>query len=202
MGMYHRYKYNPEHALVGVFIGFLFNVLIVYFIKQYNFSRIASFYCWGFNSILISGWRFVSELFWTKDHKRGGRKTLVIGTIFDAVKLRTALHLTGMDDYDILGCIETSENAIRGSEREELHVLGLIDDMKDIIKDYSIDVVMMTGSNIPFSKILSNYSGFGSMRPEFKLVPELKSIEEIKKTGFVTIIDIHSGKLFGAKKRQ
>ena len=56
-GMYHRYRNNPERALFAVFVGFLFHIFIINFIKQYNFSRIASFYCWGFNSILISGWQ-------------------------------------------------------------------------------------------------------------------------------------------------
>ncbi|MCK4830685.1 glycosyltransferase, partial [bacterium] len=83
LGIYHRYRNNPERALIGIFIGFLFNVFIVNFIKQYNFSRIASFYCWGFNSILISGWRFILGIIQSKEFEYVRRKTVVVGKISD-----------------------------------------------------------------------------------------------------------------------
>ena len=203
IGMYHRYRNNPERALLGIFIGFLFNVFIVNFIKQYNFSRIALFYCWGFNSILISGWRFVLEMIQLKEKEYVGRKTVVIGKISDAVLLRKVFNESSLFAYDIMGCVEISQNAIRGTEIEGLHVLGLVDELNDIIKDYSVDVVIMVGSHIPFSKILNNGRVFGSMRPEFKLVPELNSIVRVKEkeTDYINIIDIHSGGMLGSKRR-
>ncbi len=198
LGMYHRYRNNVERALLCIFIGFLFNVFIVNFIKQYNFSRIASFYCWGFNSLLISGWRFVLELFQSKEIKHTGRKTIVIGNISDAVKLREILRGSSLYIFDIIGCVETSPGVIRGTELKGLHVLGLVDELNDIIRNYSINVVIMIGSNIPFSKILNDGGGFGSMRPEFKFVPELKSIEKVKgkEADNITLIDIHPVGIF------
>ena len=201
--MYHRYKNNPERALLGIFIGFLFNIFIVNFIKEYNFSRIASFYCWGFNSILISGWRFVLELIQSKEKEYAGRKTVVIGKIADAVFLRRVFNESGSYAFDILGCVEVSQDAIRGMEQDGLHVLGLVDELNDIIKQYSVDVVIMVGSHIPFSKILNNGGVFGSMRPEFKLVPELNSVLKVKEkqSDYIHLIDIHSGGMLGGKRR-
>ncbi len=201
--MYHRYRNNPERALSGIFIGFLFNIFIVNFIKEYNFSRIASFYCWGLNSILISGWRFTLELIQSEEKEHTGRKTVVIGKISDAVLLRRIFGESGSYAYDIMGCVEISQDAIRGMEKDGLHVLGLVDELNDIIKQYSIDVVIMIGSNIPFSKILNNGGVFGTMRPEFKLVPELNSIGEVKEkqSDYINLIDIHSGGMFGGKRR-
>jgi len=203
IGLYHRYRNNPEWALLGIFIGFLFNVFIVNFVKQYNFSRIASFYCWGFNSILISGWRFIFEIVQSKEFKHVGRKTVVVGKIFDAVKLRGVLDESSLYNFDIMGCVEISQEAIRGTEMGGLHVLGLVDELYDIIKEYSVDVVIMVGSDIPFSKILNNGGGFGSMRPDFMIVPELKSIEGVegKKSDYITLINIHSGGMFGSIRR-
>lgn len=203
VGMYHRYKDNPERALLGIFIGFLFNVFIVHFIKEYNFSRIASIYCWGFNSILISGWRFLPEAVRVKRFQRRGRRTLVIGNIADAVALRRIIHDTSRYAYDIIGCVETAVDAIRGTEMEGLHVLGLVDDLSDIVKEYSVDVVILVGSNIPFSKILNNGAGFGSLYPEFKFVPEINPAEEGRghDADYITLIDIHSGGMLGPKRR-
>jgi len=203
VGMYHRYRNNPERALSGIFIGFLFNIFIVNFIKDYNFSRIASFYCWGFNSILISGWRFVLGLVQSKEKEYAGRKTVVIGKISDAVLLRRIFSESCSYAFDIIGCVEVSQDAIRGMEKDGLYVLGLVDELNDIIKQYSIDVVIMVGSHIPFSKILNNGGVFGLMRPEFKFVPELNSVGEVKErqTDYVNLIDIHSGGMFGGKRR-
>jgi len=193
--MYHRYKNNPERALLGIFIGFLFNIFIVNFIKEYNFSRIASFYCWGFNSLYISGWRFIYEVVLSKKTKTVGRKTIVIGKVSDAVKLREIMRESGVFSFDIMGCVEVSPGAIRGSELEGLHILGLVDELYDVIKEYSIDIVIIVGSNIPFSKILNNGGGFGLIRPEFILVPELQSAvnSNEKVTDTITLIDIHPG---------
>ena len=203
IGLYRRHRNNPERALLGIFIGFLFNIFIVNFVKQYNFSRIASFYCWGFNSILISGWRFILGIIQSKEFKYVRRKTVVVGKISDAVKLRKVLSESSLYTFDIVGCVEISQEAIRGTEMEGLHVLGLVDELNDIVKEYLVDVVIMVGSNIPFSKILNNSGGFGSIRPEFMLVPELNSIEEAKEKGkdHITLIDINSGRMFGSIRR-
>ena len=132
VGMYHRYRNIPERAFLGVFIGFLFNIFIVNFIKEYNFSRIASFYCWGFNSIFISGWRFAIEEMYTKEAVGGQHRTVVVGSVNDAVKLRNILINNTLSAYEIVGCVETTPETIRGREVDGLHVLGLIDELADV----------------------------------------------------------------------
>jgi len=202
-GMYDRYRNIPERALVGVFIGFLFNVFIVNFIKEYNFSRIASFYCWGFNSILISGWRFVLELAGSRVRGHPGLRTVIIGKIADAVLVLNALKEGGYSTYDVIGCVEVSQDAIRGTNKDGLHVLGLVDELKDIVRDYSVDVVIMAGSHLPFAKILDHGGVGGHMRPEFKLVPELDALREVKEktADGLNFIDIRSGGIIGTMRR-
>ncbi len=202
IGIYNRYRNVPERALIGIFVGFLFNVFIVNFIKQYNFSRIASFYCWGFNSIFISGWRFIYQYLHAEEMRIARLRAVVVGRISDAVELNNLLIESDRYCYDIVGCVEISQNAIRGSEMEGIHVLGLVNELGDIITEYSINVVIMVGSNIPYSKILMTDVRFGKMRPEFKLVPELKVSNNIKeKTSDFTMIDIHPGGTRGNNRR-
>jgi hypothetical protein len=94
--------------------------------------------------------------------------------------------------------VETSSDAIRGREHDGLYVLGLVSELRDLIKEYSADVVIMIGSSVPFSKILSVSSRFGVMTPEFKLVPELKSEGG---NDSIMLIDIHPGGIIGASRR-
>lgn len=198
LGMYHRYRNDPDRALIGILLGFMFNVFIVNFIKEYNFSRLASFYCWGLNSITISGWRFAHQLLVDMSAKPLSRYAVIVGRLPDAVLLKRAFEKTG-SRYGVVGCVEISKDAIRGRELEGLHVLGLIDELGTIIEEYSIHLVIMVGSAIPFSKVLSVGDRFGLTRPDFKFVPELKSLEKVKSNTDldITMIDIHPGGLIG-----
>lgn len=201
LGMYHRHRNEPERSVLGIFIGFLFNVFIVNFIKQYNFSRIASFYCWGFNTILISGWRFAYQILASRKDGTSRRQAVVVGEIADAVTAKRLFDGAGVN-YEIIGCVEVTPGAIRGREADGLYVLGLVGELENIIRDYSIETVIMVGSTIPYSKILSVGDRFGLTRPEFKLVPELKRLEKVKdlKASDITLIDINPGGITGKSR--
>jgi len=76
--------------------------------------------------------------------------------------------------YDVIGCVETTSGAIRGRKVDGLYVLGLVNELEDVLKEYSVDVVLMVGSSLPYSKFLSLGGRFGPLRrPEFKIVPEI-----------------------------
>lgn len=197
-GIYHRYRWSVDRSLVSVFAGFLFNIFIVNFIKEYNFSRIASFYSWGFNSIFISGWRFVAEELYSREHGERRRRVIIIGAVSDAVRLRSMLQHDKVEMYDVIGCVETTSGAIRGREVDGLYVLGLVNELEDVLKEYSVDVVLMVGSSLPYSKILSLGGRFGPLRrPEFKIVPE---ILDGASGASLTMIDILPGRMFSSKR--
>jgi O-antigen biosynthesis protein len=205
LGMYRKWKNNPERALLGVVLGFLFNVSVVYFVKEYNFSRIASFYCWGFNSILISGWRFALQTVKGGAIRVKPKRALIVGSVSDAAAFRKLAAGSGLPKWEIVGCVETNPEAIRGREVEGVYVLGLVNELREIVREYSADVVIMIGSSIPFSKILGAGGGFGARglrawirswgmpAPEFKLLPELNITPGGMENGTIALIDIHPG---------
>ena len=132
-----------------------------------------------------------------------GLRTVIIGKIADAVLVLNALKEGGYSTYDVIGCVEVSQDAIRGTNKDGLHVLGLVDELKDIVRDYSVDVVIMAGSHLPFAKILDHGGVGGHMRPEFKLVPELDALREVKEktADGLNFIDIRSGGIIGTMRR-
>jgi O-antigen biosynthesis protein len=203
MGLFHHNRYNPERTITAVFIAFLFNVFIVNFVKDYNFSRIASFYCWGFNTLFISGWRFVCASITEQNRDITRRKALVVGTLDSAVALKNIMERRDQNGYAITGALAIDPDALRGAERDGVHVLGLLDDLQTVIREYTIDVVFMVGHDIPFSKILTNGSRHGLRSPEFKFIPELRESETMDENGTnaIPMIDIHAGRLFGSLRR-
>lgn len=175
LGMYHRYRGVPERALLGVFLGFLCNILIVYLVKRYNFSRIATVYSWGFTVLFIVGGRLGETFMRGKLHRSRTKRAILVGSIADAAVFRRSVAAANPVAFEVLGCVETSPDAIRGSEQDGVHVLGLLPELRDIIREYSVDVVIMLGSGTPFSRILTVAGRLGRNAPEFKLVPELPS---------------------------
>jgi len=93
--------------------------------------------------------------------------------------------------------VEVDPEAIRGRAHEGMYVLGLVDELRDIVKENSIEVVIMIGSGVPYSRILGMGSSFGALAPEFKLVPELRDDPD----GTFDIMDIHPGGMFGSTRR-
>lgn len=195
LGMYHRYRSSTERAIIAVFLAFMFHIFVVNFIKQYNFSRIASFYSYGLNSILISGLRFMREELKVGMQKVDRRRTLIVSTIDNAVEFVRILQSKGLRTYEVVGCLEVSPDAIRGIEKDGVYILGLVEDLIEVIHRYDVEVVVMIGSNLPYSRILEAGMKIGSLkRPEFKLVPEMPDAYNMCKDTFeVTMIDILPG---------
>ncbi len=193
IGIYHRYRYDPVRTLEGVFFGFLFNVLIVYFAKGYNFSRIASFYVWGLNSILLSGWRFLYQVRQAAKQGRGvSHRAVIVGPIIEAQRLCDRLIRSRANLYDIVGCVETTPGALRGTNLDRLYVLGLVEDLSEVVRDYTVDTVIMVGAHVPFSRILYADGWFGVGRPDFKLVPETgQALRDVEDESAVTMFDIN-----------
>jgi hypothetical protein len=126
-----------------------------------------------------------------------------VGTLDNAVALKRIMEQRGQNGYTITGSLAIEPDALRGAGREGVHVLGLLNDLQDVIREYAIDVVFMIGHDIPFSKILTNGSRHGFRSPEFKFIPELRESEKMgeNNTNGIPMIDIHAGRLFGSLRR-
>jgi len=118
-----------------------------------------------------------------------------VSTIDNAVEFVRILQSKGLRTYEVVGCLEVSPDAIRGIEKDGVYILGLVEDLIEVIHRYDVEVVVMIGSNLPYSRILEAGMKIGSLkRPEFKLVPEMPDAYNMCKDTFeVTMIDILPG---------
>ena len=133
-----------------------------------------------------------------REHGERRRRVIIVGAVSDAVKLRSMLPFNKLEMYDVIGCVETTSGALRGREEDGLYVLGLVSDLEDVLNEYAVDVVLMVGSSLPYSKILSLGGRFGPLRrPDFKIVPELPTSAS---GASLTMFDILPGRMFGAKR--
>ena len=179
-GSYGGYRYSVKRAVSGTSIGFVFVIFIVFFLRynvsvleQYNLSRLVALYSWALNVLFISGWRMAMHRLVTKrtGTSLGKKRILVVGVgklgrIFTDV-VQNNPHL----GYEVVGFVDPGVGK-RGESVDGFHVLGLLDDLGNLINQYRIDEVILATQNIPYSEILKIGSGFHFHRPRFLMIPD------------------------------
>ncbi len=180
VGAYGQYRYSAKRAALGASLGLVFIVFIVFllrynvsFLKKYNLSRLVALYSWAFNILFVSGWRLT--LRWVATRRFGtflGKKRILVVGVgkqgrFFAEFVQNKPHF----GYEVVGFVDPGIGR-RGESVNGLHVLGLLNDLGNLINQYGIDEVILATQNVPYSEILKTGSGFHFNRPRFLMIPE------------------------------
>ncbi|MCK4591536.1 MAG: glycosyltransferase, partial [Candidatus Latescibacteria bacterium] len=172
IGLYDKYKYHPWRALTGAFVGFVGIIFLVFFLRGYHFSRLVILYSWVINSLLVAGWRGIA---WNilKSHKSrrlGRQKALIVGAKENAIHFLNLVRQHPELNYEILGFVENS-NHPEEKIIEGVNLLGTIENLPEILKDYKVDEIIVTTQTVPYSQLLSLASDSKSPNVHFKLLP-------------------------------
>ncbi|MFH1008586.1 MAG: glycosyltransferase [Candidatus Latescibacterota bacterium] len=172
VGLYGRKKYSASRAFLGVLLGFVSVTSVSFFRKDYAFSRLVAMYSLGYNALLIPGWRiWVDRLskrragYWI-----GRKRTLIVGTQHEGLSfLRTVRDHPALG-YDVVGFVD-NDGQMRGRSLEGTGVVGLVEDLPDLVREYQVDEIIITTSTVPYSQILGISSKLNRPNVQFKLVP-------------------------------
>ncbi|MDE2733104.1 MAG: glycosyltransferase [Gemmatimonadota bacterium] len=144
-GLYDRRRYSVAWSVVGVTLGFAFIVMLVFFFKAYNFSRLAAVAAWFCNAVLIAGWRFVARWFLHQRGREGRLRTLLVGTDAVAVDFIEQLERAGMAHCNLIGVVgETPQQ--RGRPLAGRPVVGHVGELEELVSDFAIDHLVFTPS--------------------------------------------------------
>jgi GT2 family glycosyltransferase len=148
VGLYNRRRYSPGWAALAVAIGFAGVLTMVFFFRDYNFSRLAAAAAWGSNTILIAGWRLGAC--WltqsTSGRRLGRRRILVVGTDKAARQFVERLAAWGGLDCQIIGF--AGDSSERGRSLDGVPVVGLIADLRVLVKEYDVDELVFTPASV------------------------------------------------------
>ena len=178
VGLYGRKKYSAFRALIGVILGFLAVTSAPFFRKDYAFSRLVALYSLGYNAVLIPGWRILINRLSKRrtGYWIGRKRTLIVGTNHEGVSfLRTVRDHPALG-YDVIGFVD-DDGEMRGRSVAGTGVVGLVDDLPELVREYHIDEIIITTSTVPYSQILGLSSKLNRPNVQFKLVPS--SFEEM-----------------------
>jgi lipopolysaccharide/colanic/teichoic acid biosynthesis glycosyltransferase len=165
-----------------VITGFVFISAVVFFAKDFAFSRVVVAIAGVISVIVVPGWRLMFHVAGRARPASAGRKslfgrrTLIVGTGSSAQeivrKLRTRVH----DGYEVIGFIATNRREV-GEQVAGLDVIGSVENVGKVIGDRRVTEVIFSTDGLSFTDILSVISRSTGRGVNFRLVPN--SLEAI-----------------------
>ena len=195
-GLYDRRRYSVLWSIVGVALGFAFIVTLVFFFKAYNFSRLAAVAAFLFNVMLIAGWRLIARWMLQKRVRTGRLRILLVGTDRAAIDFVGYLSRIDASRYDLIGIVGQVPEQ-RGRPLAGRPVVGMVEELEELVRDYDIDQLVFTPSTLSLSlDQLGRDMGVGNLR--ISMVPisfaETVSQRAADEDGPLPLIDLGEGR--------
>jgi len=199
--LYSRYILSYTRAIMASLLGFILAVVFTYFFKQYAFSRFVIIVATAIITVLIPGWRIVAHYMMSrgiikptkeKHHVLFARKTIIIGTDNESIKIAKNIQKRFDTGLDIVGFVDRKLTL----ETKDLFLpfLGAVSDLRDIIKTKNIHEIIFTTDSYSNEEILDLMNETKDMQLTYRMVPRNQevllgkaSVEDIGDYSFVNV---------------
>ena len=166
LGLYRTYKYSVSRSILAATLGFLINVTLTYFFKDYAFSRIVMLISYFGALFWISGWRIIASSRRTENFELGTQRTLIIGDFESASDIFSRLMTNLGLGYTPVGIVTTD-----GADHVDDRIVGHLDDLLALVQYHRIDDVIFTSDNVELSQIFDYLPTLSQQGVKIKLVP-------------------------------
>ena len=200
-GLYSRYILSYTRAILASLSGFFLAVVFTYFFKQYAFSRLVIIVATTIITILIPGWRILAHFLMSrgvlkqtkeKHHVLFARKTIIMGTDSEAIKIAKNIQKRFDTGLDIVGFVDRKLTI--ASEKLFLPFLGAVSDLRDIVTTYNIHELIFSTDSFSNQEILDIMDDTKDLHLTYRMVPRNQevllgkaSVEDIGDYSFVNI---------------
>lgn len=181
-GVYTTNRYSVSRSGAAVIISYVVLSAVVFFAKDFAFSRIVVAMAGVISVLVIPGWRLLFRFagtggaYGSSRKSLFGRRTVIVGTGPSAQAVLKKLRGRVADGYEILGFVSTNRRQI-GERIAGLEVIGSIDNVGRVISDRRVSEVIFSTEGLSFTDILSVIGRSSSRSVNFRLVPN--SLEAI-----------------------
>jgi hypothetical protein len=178
-GVYAAGKTSPSRAFMLVLVGYILISAIVFFAKEFAFSRAVVIIAGCISLVLLPGWRLGIRSVAKRGARRGslfGVRTLIVGTGGSAQEVVRKLRARVDGSYDVLGYIATTRRQI-GDKIAGLEVIGSLDNVGKVISERKVGEVIFSMDGVSYSDILSVIARSNDRSVNYRLVPN--SLEAI-----------------------
>jgi O-antigen biosynthesis protein len=156
----------------SVFAGFVLVSALTFFFKQYAFSRAVVIITYIFFFVVSALWRIIVKLTakrGTSEDPFSNRRTLIVGIKSQAVEISRKLASRHAVVYNVIGFISPGGKEI-GSQINDLKVLGSIENINKVIKEYRVNEVIFSPEEISYKEIMAVVSSSQEENVDFKIV--------------------------------
>ena len=164
-GLHRTYKYSVSRSILAVTTGFLINVTLTYFFKEYAFSRGVMLISYMGGLFWVPGWRLFASSRRTENFELGTQRTLIIGHLKEASNIYSKLMTNLGLGYTPIGIV-----LIEDGHAKDERVVGKLDDLLDLVQYHKIDDVIFTSDNFQLKQIFEYLSTLSQMGVKIKLV--------------------------------
>jgi GT2 family glycosyltransferase/lipopolysaccharide/colanic/teichoic acid biosynthesis glycosyltransferase len=181
-GVYTTNRQSLSRAFTSVLIGYMVISAVVFFAKDFAFSRAIVVIAGCISLFLLPGWRLGMKAFGrivTRGVGRGslfGTRTLIVGTGKSAQEVLRKLRTRVDGGYDVLGFIAMNRGEI-GERVAGLEVVGSLDNVGKVIGERKVGEVIFSTDGISYADILSVIARSNDRSVNYRLVPN--SLEAI-----------------------
>ncbi|MFQ5602918.1 MAG: glycosyltransferase [bacterium] len=178
-GSYDQFKYSFSKASFAIFTGFLIMASLLFFFKQFAYSRFVVLIGGILSFIAVPGWRFALKLLprtgllpfkGTLGKTLLARNTLIVGDLVSGARLIKKFNSQIEHSYHLSGLVSLNGKET-GQTYDGVEVLGSVEDLHQIVKAYRIQEVIFSTSELSYHRILSLISSTHNQHVNFKLVP-------------------------------
>jgi GT2 family glycosyltransferase/lipopolysaccharide/colanic/teichoic acid biosynthesis glycosyltransferase len=180
-GVYTTHKFSGSRTAVALIGGYVVISALVFFAKDFAFSRAVVLISGFMNLLALPGWRLILVFFGKSAAQRGrrslfGRRTVIVGTGVSGQEVLRKLRTRVDDGYEVLGFIGTSRRQV-GERVAGLEVLGSLDNVGKVIDERKVSEVIFSTDGMAYTDILSIVGRNSSRNVNYRLVPN--SLEAI-----------------------
>ncbi len=173
---------SPLKALLFSYLGV---AVITFFARNLAFSRLSLLIGFGVSVILMIGLKLLqinakqNQIYAKGQIKKS--KILLIGTHLDARELIPKIHARPDWNVEVLGWVQIDANdEAEGFEIEQdiksqkaiLNSLGLLSQLKDLVRAYHADQVLFSLSTLSYKEMLRAISTLQGLSVQCKLIPD------------------------------
>jgi len=189
-GVYTHRRMSLSRTILATLLSYIFISALVFFFKDYGFSRGVTILSGFFSTVFLPSWRLILRAL-GKSVAEGrktifGRRTLIVGTDRSAQELLRRLRSRVGDGYDVLGFVDLNRRRI-GDQIAGLSIVGSIDNIGKVIHDLKISDVIFSTQVLSYTDILSVINRTREHAVNFHLVPN--TLEVIIGKGSVDSLD-------------
>jgi hypothetical protein len=177
MGIYSSYRYSIVRAGLAVIVSYLIISAIVFFAKDYAYSRLVVVLSGILSFVLIPGWRLLGTFYGgaiRDGTRRGtlfGSRTLIVGTGPAVEEIVRKLRARIGNGYQLLGLIDVTRKRL-GETVAGVEIIGSIENIAKVVQDRHVtELIFAIGDKLSYADMLAVIARSDLPGVNYRLVP-------------------------------